>query len=78
MAERSEETRWFIIALIGGEAGAALGLLFLGNMLFAPLLAALAGSALGPLAVLSRDRLRQRAAERYLRTAIRGRQVTSS
>ena len=31
MHQRSEETRLFIVALIGGQAGAAFGLLFLGE-----------------------------------------------
>jgi uncharacterized membrane-anchored protein len=71
MANRSEETRWFVIALIGGQAGAALGLLFLGGMLFMPIFTALLGAAVAPLGVLARDRLRQRVAGRYLRTALR-------
>ena len=78
MHERSDETRLFIVALIGGQAGAAFGLLFLGDMLFAPLLTALLGSASGPAALIGRDRLRVWAGERYARTAVRGRQVTSS
>ncbi len=78
MRHRSEETRLFIVALIGGQAGAALGLLFLGDMIFAPLLTALFGSAAGPAALIARDRMRAWAAERYVRGAVRGRQVTSS
>ena len=79
MHQRSEETRLFIVALIGGQAGAALGLLFLGGMLFAPLLCALLGSAAGPAFVIGRDRLRAWAAERYVRSELRGgRQITSS
>lgn len=78
MHQRSEETRLFIFALIGGQAGAAFGLLFLGGMLFAPLLSALLGSAAGPAVAIGRDRLRAKAAERYVRTAVRGSQVTSS
>ncbi len=71
MAQRSEETRWFVIALIGGQAGAAIGLVFLGGMLFMPIFTALAGAALAPLGVLVRERLRQRLAGRYLRAALR-------
>lgn len=78
MHQRSEETRLFIHALIGGQAGAAFGLIFLGDMLFAPLLCAFLGSAAGPAVVVGRDRLRAYAAERYFRTEIRGRQITSS
>ncbi len=78
MRERSEETRLFIVALIGGQAGAAFGLLLLGGMLFAPLLCALLGSAAGPAFVIGRDRLRRWAGERYVRGELRGRQVTSS
>ena len=58
MHERSEETRLFVIALIGGQVGAAVGLLFLGGILFAPLLTALLGSAAGPAYVIGRERLR--------------------
>ena len=78
MHQRSEETRLFIVALIGGQAGAALGLVFLGGMLFAPLLCALAGSAAGPALVIGRDRLKAWAAQRYVRNELRGSQVTSS
>ena len=81
MHQRSEETRLFIVALIGGQVGAAFGLLFLGGMLFAPLLTALLGSAAGPAFVIGRDRLRAWAGERYVRSELRsgpGRQVTSS
>lgn len=68
---RSEDTRRFISAVIGGQLGAFFGLLFFGGMLFAPLLIALAGSAAGPLWLVAKDRLRQKSAERYLRTALR-------
>ena len=51
-----EEKRWFVIALLGGEAGAALGLLFFGGILFVPMLCALGGSALAPLGVFARQR----------------------
>ena len=78
MHQRSEETRLFIVALIGGQAGAAFGLLFLGGMLFVPLLTALLGSAAGPALVIGRDRLKAWAGGRYVRTELRGRQITSS
>lgn len=71
MTRRSEDTRRFIAAVIGGQLGAFFGLLFFGGLLFAPLLIALAGSAAGPLVLLGRDRVRQKAGERYVRTAIR-------
>ncbi len=78
MHQRSEETRLFIYALIGGQAGAALGLLFLGGLLFAPLLCAFLGSAAGPAFLIGRERLKAWAGERYVRGELRGRQVTSS
>ena len=78
MHERSDETRLFIVALLGGQAGAAFGLLFLGDMLFAPLMTALLGSAAGPAFLLGRDRVRVWAGERYARTSVRGTQITSS
>jgi hypothetical protein len=71
MATRSEDTRRFIAALIGGEVGAAFGLVFFGWLLFAPLVLALAGSALGAASLTIRRRARQKLAERYLRTALR-------
>lgn len=71
MARRSNETRWFVIALIGGQAGAAIGLIFFGGLLFMPILTALLGTGVAPLLVLSKDRLRQKLAGRYLRTALR-------
>ena len=79
MHQRSEETRLFIVALIGGQAGAAFGLLFLGGMLFAPLLTALLGSFAAPAIVIGRDRFKAWAGERYVRSELRGgSQVTSS
>lgn len=71
MARRSEDTRRFIAAVIGGQVGAVIGLLFFGGILFAPLLMALAGSAAGPLWLVVKDRLRRKGATRYLRTALR-------
>lgn len=71
MTRRSEDTRRFIAAVIGGELGAFFGLLFFGGLLFAPLLIALAGSGAGPLVLVARNRLRQKAGERYVRTALR-------
>lgn len=71
MARRSEETRWFGIALIGGQAGAAIGLIFFGGLLFVPILTALVGGGLAPVVVLAREKLRQKMAGRYLRAALR-------
>jgi hypothetical protein len=71
MARRSEETRWFGIALMGGQAGAAIGLIFFGGLLFVPILTALVGAGLAPLVVLAREKLRQKMAGRYLRAALR-------
>ena len=71
MKERSEDTRRFIAALIGGQVGAVLGLLFFGGLLFMPLLIALLGSAAGPAWLYGRERVRQKVAARYFRTALR-------
>ena len=56
MTDKTLERQVFVAALIGGAAGAAFGLLFLGGILFAPVLTALTGSALGPAALLARRR----------------------
>lgn len=71
MPAKFDDTRWLVIALIGGQAGAAIGLVFFGGLLFMPLLTALVGIGLAPLLVLARGWLRQRLAARYLRTALR-------
>jgi uncharacterized protein (DUF697 family) len=71
MHERSEDARRLIAALIGGQLGAAVGLLFFGGLLFVPILVALIGSGVGAAWVPARGWLRQKAAARYFRTAIR-------
>ena len=71
MRQRSEDTRRFIAALAGGQLGALIGLVFFGGLLFVPILMALAGSAAGPLGLMGTEWLRQKAAARYLRTALR-------
>ena len=71
MARRSEEMRWFVVALIGGQVGAAMGLVFFGGLLFMPIVTALAGTVVAPLGVLAGQWLRQRLAARYLRAALR-------
>lgn len=71
MARGSDEKRWFVIALIGGQIGAAIGLVFFGALLFMPILTALLGTGLAPLLVLAKQWLRQKLAGRYLRTALR-------
>ena len=71
MNERSEDKRRFIAALIGGQAGAAIGLVFFGGLLFVPLLVALLGSAAGPLWLIGRDWARKKLAKRYLRAVLR-------
>ena len=60
-----------MIALIGGQAGAAIGLVFFGGLLFMPIVTALAGTVVAPLGVLAGQWLRQRLAARYLRAALR-------
>jgi hypothetical protein len=69
--ERSEDKRRFIAALIGGQVGAAIGLIFFGGLLFVPLLIALMGSAAGPLWLVGRGWARKKLAKRYLRTVLR-------
>ena len=68
---RDSERRLFASALIGGEAGAMFGLLFFGGKLFVPLATALAGSALGPLAMAHRERVMQTLARRWIRVQLR-------
>ncbi|MGI8749910.1 MAG: hypothetical protein ACR2J6_05060 [Thermoleophilaceae bacterium] len=71
MTRTSDEARWFVIALIGGQGGAAIGLLLFGGMLFMPLVTALVGTGLAPLLVLATQWSRQRLVGRYLRAALR-------
>ena len=60
-----------MVALIGGQVGAAIGLVFFGGLLFVPIVTALAGTAVAPLGVLAGQWLRQRLAARYLRAVLR-------
>ena len=63
--------RPIVAALLGGEAGAAAGLIFLGGTTFAPLGLAAAGAAVGPLAFAGADRLRRGLVRRGIRQQLR-------
>jgi hypothetical protein len=58
-------------ALIGAEAGAALGLLVLGGAFLAPIGVALAGAAAGPPVLRASARLRALLFRRWLRSRLR-------
>jgi hypothetical protein len=58
-------------ALIGAEAGAALGLLVLGGAFLAPIGVALAGAAAGPPVLRASARLRTLLFRRWLRSRLR-------
>jgi hypothetical protein len=58
-------------ALIGGEVGAAVGLLFFGSTMLAPLGLAVAGAAVGPVAGAGLARIRRRLVQRAIREQLR-------
>ena len=60
-----------VAALIGAEAGAAAGLLFLGGTVFAPLGLAAAGAVAGPLALARVLRVRRGLVRRGIRQQLR-------
>jgi len=60
-----------VAALIGAEAGAAAGLLFLGGTVFAPLGLAAAGAVAGPLARAGVLRVRRGLVRRGIRQQLR-------
>jgi hypothetical protein len=68
---RKRAPRPIVAALIGGEAGAAAGLVFLGGTTFAPLGLAAAGAAVGPLALAAGERLRRGLVRRGIRQQLR-------
>ncbi len=65
------ERRRAAAALIGGQVGAAGGLVLFGGKLLVPLLTAFLGSAAGPLALVAREHARRRLAQRWIRIQLR-------
>ena len=63
--------RPLVAALIGAEAGAAAGLLFLGGTIFAPLGLAAVGAVAGPLALAGAGRVRRGLVRRGIRQQLR-------
>jgi hypothetical protein len=63
--------RPIVAALIGAEAGAAVGLVVLGGTTFAPLGLAVAGAAAGPLALAGIVRVRRGLVRRGIRQQLR-------
>jgi hypothetical protein len=63
--------RPIVAALIGAEAGAAVGLVVLGGTTFAPLGLAMAGAAAGPLALAGGVRLQRALVRRGIRQQLR-------
>ena len=63
--------RAIVGALIGAELGAAAGLLFVGEVPFAPLGCAAAGALAGPLAARGASQLRTALVGRWLRVQLR-------
>ena len=63
--------RPIVAALIGGEVGAAVGLVVLGGTTFAPLGLAMAGAAAGPLALAGGVRVRRALVRRGIRQQLR-------
>jgi hypothetical protein len=64
--------RPIVAALIGAEAGAAVGLVVLGGTAFAPLGLALAGAVAGPLALAGGVRVQRALVRRGIRRQLRG------
>jgi hypothetical protein len=63
--------RPIVAALIGAEAGAAVGLVVLGGTVFAPLVLAVAGAAVGPLALAGGIRVQRALVRRGIRRQLR-------
>ena len=63
--------RPIVAALIGAEAGAAVGLVVLGGTTFAPLGLAVAGAAAGPLALVGGVRVHRALVRRGIRQQLR-------
>jgi hypothetical protein len=63
--------RPIVAALIGAEAGAAVGLVVLGGTTFAPLGLAVAGAAAGPLALAGGVRVHRAIVRRGIRQQLR-------
>jgi hypothetical protein len=68
---RDRAPRAVVAALIGAEAGAGFGLLFLGETPFAPIGLAAVGLVAGPLAAVGLARVHRRLVERGLRHQLR-------
>ncbi|MGE5635553.1 MAG: hypothetical protein ACM3UV_01245 [Nocardioidaceae bacterium] len=66
-----ERKRMIAAGVLGGEAGAALGLLLLGGLPLAPLAATATGAALGPLCLLGVRRGRQLLVRRWIREQLK-------
>jgi hypothetical protein len=64
--------RPIVAALIGAEAGAAVGLVVLGGTTFAPLGLALVGAMAGPLALVGGVRVQRALVRRGIRQQLRG------
>ena len=64
--------RPIVAALIGAEAGAAVGLVVLGGTTFAPLGLALVGAMAGPLALVGGVRVQHALVRRGIRQQLRG------
>ena len=63
--------RPIVAALIGAEAGAAVGLVVFGGTIFAPLGLATAGAVAGPLALAAGTRVRRGLVRRGIRQQLR-------
>ncbi len=63
--------RPLVAALIGAEAGAAVGLVVLGGTVFAPLGLAVAGAVAGPLALAGAGRVQRVLVRRGIRRQLR-------